>query len=272
MIRMDEQVLLVGAGKMGCAMLVGWLDAGLKPEQILVLEPFPSSQLKVLMQQKNIKIFDSSTKNHDPNIVILAVKPQMMQQVIASIDTVFQPGCLFISIAAGQNIQALESYVGRDRAVVRVMPNTPASIGRGMSVACKNSYVSSEQTAICSVLLAAAGEVAWVEDEAMMDAVTAVSGSGPAYIFLLAEVMAAAGQKVGLPADLARQLANVTVSGSGELLRQSDGAASVLRENVTSPGGTTAAALNVLMDEKDGMGQLMDRAVQAAVKRSKELS
>ncbi len=272
MINLGGQLLLVGAGKMGSAMLAGWLEGGLAPRQIIVMEPHPSEDLVFLMEQQGIKRVTASELMQSPEVVVLAVKPQLMQQVVEPLAGKINSDSLVVSIAAGQNIRSLDGYLGGDYPVVRVMPNTPASIGRGMSVACANAGVTAEQKKICSALLAAIGEVAWIEDEALMDTVTAISGSGPAYIFLLAEVMAAAGEKAGLSPQLARQLANTTVAGSGELLRQSDGDASVLRENVTSPGGTTAAALEVLMNDKDGMLILMDKAVQAAVKRSKELS
>lgn len=272
MIKMDGQLLLVGAGKMGSAMLSGWLEGGITPDQILIIEPSLSDDLSFLMAQQGIQAVLPADLKQPPQVVILAVKPQIMQQVVAPLAQYFDKNTLVISIAAGQTLSTLEGYVGMGKPVVRVMPNTPASIGRGMSVACANSGVTTSQKDLCSALMAAVGDVAWVEDEALMDAVTAVSGSGPAYIFLLAEVMAAAGEKAGLSAGLARQLADATVSGAGELLRQSGEEASVLRKNVTSPGGTTQAALDVLMNDKDGMALLMDRAVQAAVKRSKELS
>ncbi len=272
MIKMDGQLLLVGAGKMGSAMLTGWLEGGLSPSQVLVIEPSLSKDLAFLMDQQGIKAVQPEDITQTPEVVILAVKPQIMQSVAEPLSSVIGQETLTISIAAGQNLSSLENYIGAQKPLVRIMPNTPASIGRGMSVACGNEAVNAAHIDLCTALMGAVGDVAWVEEEGLMDAVTAVSGSGPAYIFLLAEVMAQAGVKAGLSEALARQLADATVAGSGELLRRSEDDAATLRQNVTSPNGTTAAALDVLMNDKDGMPLLMERAVQAAVKRSKELS
>jgi pyrroline-5-carboxylate reductase len=179
-------------------------------------------------------------------------------------------GTLFVSIAAGKTIGFFEKHLG-PVAVIRAMPNTPAQVGRGISVACANGKVKADQRALAERLLSSVGEVGWVDDEELIDAVTAVSGSGPAYVFLLAECLAAAGEAVGLPKDLAMRLARATVSGAGELLHQSKESAEKLRQNVTSPGGTTLAALNVLMAD-DGLRPLMIKAVQAAARRSRELA
>ena len=178
---------------------------------------------------------------------------------------------MFLSIAAGRTIGYYAERLGADAAIVRCMPNTPAAVRRGMTVACANAGVSAEQRSTCADLLEAVGEVDWVEDEALLDAVTAVSGSGPAYVFLLAECLAQAAIAVGLPAELADKLARTTVSGSGELLRLSPESSETLRVNVTSPGGTTAEALAVLMAD-DGFGPLLKRAVAAAERRSRELA
>jgi len=178
---------------------------------------------------------------------------------------------VFLSIAAGRPIAYFEDRLGEDAAVVRTMPNTPAAIGRGITVACANRHVNGADRAICGDLLAAVGEVAWVDDEGLLDAVTATSGSGPAYVFLLIECLAAAGGAAGLPSDLAMRLARATVAGAGELAYQSEEAPSELRRNVTSPGGTTAAALSVLMAD-DGLGRLLTRAVAEATRRSRELA
>ena len=180
-------------------------------------------------------------------------------------------GTVFLSIAAGKTIGFFEGHLGREAAIVRAMPNTPAAIGRGISVLCANARASQAQRETCGALMQAAGEVAWVEEEALLDPVTAVSGSGPAYVFLLVEALAAAGVSAGLPEDLAMRLAGETVSGAGELLRRSGESAATLRHNVTSPGGTTQAALEVLMAE-DGLQALMTRAVAAATRRSEELA
>jgi pyrroline-5-carboxylate reductase len=181
------------------------------------------------------------------------------------------PATVFLSVAAGKTLAVFETYLGSEAVVVRAMPNTPAAIGRGMIVGCPNERVSDGQKALCDSLMAAVGEVAWIDDEALMDAVTGVSGSGPAYVFLLIECLAQAGRAAGLPGDLADRLALVTVSGAGELARQSAESPTVLRENVTSPNGTTQAALEVLMAE-DGLAPLMTKAVAAATQRSRELA
>jgi len=183
----------------------------------------------------------------------------------------FADGAVFVSIAAGKTITNFEEMLGSDAAIIRIMPNTPAAIRRGISVACANASVSDAARDRVSCMLGAVGELAWIEDENLMDAVTAVSGSGPAYVFLLAECMAAAGIKAGLPEELAIALARATVSGSGELIRQSVETVGTLRQNVTSPGGTTEAALGVLMAD-DGLQKLMDTAIAAAAKRSEELA
>ena len=182
-----------------------------------------------------------------------------------------RPQTLFLSIVAGKTIGGIARHLGGEAAIIRCMPNTPAAIGRAITVACPNPCVATAQRALCEALLAAIGESAWVEDEALMDAVTAVSGSGPAYVFLLIEALAAAGARAGLPADLALRLARETVAGAGELARLSSEAPARLRENVTSPGGTTRAALDVLMAEP-GLSELLDRAVAAATARSRELA
>jgi pyrroline-5-carboxylate reductase len=205
-----------------------------------------------------------------PAVLLMAVKPQMMDAVFPPLGKLAGPRTLVLSIAAGRKIEGFERHLAQGVAVVRAMPNTPAAIGRGMTVCVANAHVTAEQRALCDELLGAVGEVAWVDDEAQIDAVTAVSGSGPAYVFLLAECLAEAGVAAGLSEPLAKELARATISGAGELLRQSDLEAAVLRQNVTSPGGTTAAALGVLMGP-DGLRELMTRAVAAAAKRSREL-
>jgi pyrroline-5-carboxylate reductase len=203
--------------------------------------------------------------------VLLAVKPQQMAAVLPSYARFARPGTFFLSIAAGKTIGYLERHLGAGAAIVRAMPNTPAAVGRGISVACANPAVTAAQRAAATALLSAAGEVAWVEDEALIDPVTALSGGGPAYVFLLIECLAKAGAAAGLPEDLAMRLARVTVSGSGELARLSDEPAAVLRQNVTSPGGTTLEALKVLM-APDGLEPLLVKAIAAATRRSRELA
>jgi pyrroline-5-carboxylate reductase len=264
----DGSIVLAGAGKMGGALLTGWIAQGLDPARVAVIEPHPSDEIRALAA-KGVRLNPVSGDIGAVAALVVAVKPQMFQEAAAALRKWVQPSTLVVSIMAGTTIAALSAACGGS--VVRAMPNTPAAIGRGITVAVADNNVGSEQRAMAHALLAATGTVEWVDDEALMDAVTAVSGSGPAYVFLLAEELARAGVAAGLPADLAAKLARETVAGSGELLHRSELDAATLRQNVTSPGGTTAAALNVLM-QPDAMQALMTRAVAAATKRSKELA
>jgi pyrroline-5-carboxylate reductase len=261
-------IALAGAGKMGGAMLTGWLAQGLDPKQVIVLEPSPSSEISALAAQ-GIRLNPSAKEAGEVDTLVVAVKPQSFREAGAALKAFTGSSTLVVSIMAGTTIAVLESVVGGS--VVRAMPNTPAAIGRGITVAVAAKKVSAAQRAIADALLRATGSVEWVEKENLMDAVTAVSGSGPAYVFLLAEELARAGVAAGLPAELATKLARETVAGSGELLHRSDQSSATLRQNVTSPGGTTAAALDVLMGP-DGMERLMTRAVAAATQRSKDLA
>ncbi|HEU0145344.1 MAG TPA: pyrroline-5-carboxylate reductase [Bradyrhizobium sp.] len=259
-------IVLAGAGKMGGAMLTGWLARGLDPRHVVVIDPMPSPEISALTA-KGVRLNQSETAAADA--LIVAVKPQMFREAGDALKRWVAPSTLVVSIMAGTTIAALQEVCGG--AVVRAMPNTPAAIGRGITVAVPDVNVSAAQRATADALLRATGAVEWVDDEALMDAVTAVSGSGPAYVFLLAEELARAGVAAGLPEVLAVRLARDTVSGAGELLNRSDLPAATLRQNVTSPGGTTAAALSVLMGE-DGFAPLLTRAVAAATARSKELA
>jgi pyrroline-5-carboxylate reductase len=259
-------IALAGAGKMGGAMLTGWLAGGLDPKRAIVIDPMPSADISAL-GAKAIRLNPKDIGQVDT--LVIAVKPQSFREAGPALRAVVAPSTLVVSIMAGTTMAVLQEVCGG--AVVRAMPNTPAAIGRGITVAVPAKNVSAAQRATADALLRATGAVEWVQDEALMDAVTAVSGSGPAYIFLLAEELARAGVAAGLPEALATKLARETVAGSGELLHRSDQAASTLRQNVTSPGGTTAAALEVLMG-KDGLQQLMIRAIAAATARSKELA
>jgi len=264
-------VLLVGCGKMGGAMLGGWLDRGMDATSVTVVEPFEASAAIVRdMGVTVVASADEIAPDAKPAIVVFAVKPQQMADA-APAYAQYSDTALYFSIAAGTPISAFEDYLGSDAAIIRVMPNTPAAVRRGISVACSNANVNDAQREACNDMLEAIGDVGWIDDEGLMDAVTGTSGSGPAYIFLMIECLAQAGADAGLPADLAMRLAQATVSGSGELARLSDDEASVLRKNVTSPGGTTHAALQVLMAD-DGLQQLMTRAVAAATDRSRELA
>ena len=259
-------IALAGAGKMGGAMLTGWLAGGLDAKRVVVVEPFPSDDIKALAA-KGVRLNPQDDGAVDT--LVVAVKPQMFREAGPALKKLVGPSTLVVSIMAGTTIAALEEVCGG--MVVRAMPNTPAAIGRGITVAVAAKNVSAAQRATADALLRATGSVEWVDDESLMDAVTAVSGSGPAYVFLLAEELARAGVEAGLPAELATKLARETVAGSGELLHRSDLPSATLRQNVTSPGGTTAAALEVLMGQ-DGMQPLMIRAIAAATKRSKELA
>ena len=263
-------LILVGCGQMGSAMLRGWLARG-AAARFLVVEP--AGAPAALAEAAGVgwhRAADDLPAGLLPDAVVFAVKPQLIDAVLPAYRSWVRPQTLFLSIAAGTTIAGLARHLG-DAAIVRCMPNTPAAIGRAITVACPNPWVSAAQRQLCDALLAAIGESTWVEEEALMDAVTAVSGSGPAYVFLLIEALAEAGVQVGLPADLALRLARATVAGAGELARLSPETPARLRENVTSPGGTTRAALDILMAE-NGLPQLLERAVAAATKRSRELA
>jgi pyrroline-5-carboxylate reductase len=262
-------ILLVGAGKMGSALLEGWLSLGLAPNRVAVIEPQPSSELAALAGQ-GLRLNPAPVAAREIAAVMLAVKPQVAPEVMPTVVPFVGTGTVVVSIMAGRTLRFLEASLP-SAALVRAMPNTPAAVGRGITVAVPNTRVSAPQRDLVHALLSAVGKVEWTDDEGLMDAVTALSGSGPAYVFLLAETMARAGCAAGLPAALAQALARVTVAGSGELLHRSPLDPSVLRQNVTSPGGTTAAALEVLMG-KDGLEELMTKAIAAATKRSRELA
>jgi pyrroline-5-carboxylate reductase len=261
-------LVLAGAGKMGGAMLSGWLARGLDAGRVVVIEPHPSDEISAL-STKGVRLNPPAKEVGAVATLVVALKPQTFREAGAMLKSFAGPSTLVVSIMAGTTIAGIEAVCGGS--VVRAMPNTPAAIGRGITVAVAAKTVSAAQRADADALLRATGSVEWVDDENLMDAVTAVSGSGPAYIFLLAEELARAGVEAGLPAELATKLARETVAGAGELLRRSDAPSATLRQNVTSPGGTTAAALEVLMGP-DGMQSLLTRAVAAATKRSKELA
>ncbi|HTV35503.1 MAG TPA: pyrroline-5-carboxylate reductase [Xanthobacteraceae bacterium] len=263
------RLLLVGAGKMGSALLEGWLRLGLEAKNVDVLEPTPAPQISSLASN-GLRLNPQLRAPTALDVVVLAVKPQIAAEAIAPLVPIIGASTLVISIMAGRTLQFLTSAIGRPCALVRAMPNTPAAIGRGITVAVPLN-ASEKQRQLAHQLLSAAGAVEWIEDEILMDAVTAVSGSGPAYVFLLAEVLGQAGAAAGLPPALAQRLARETVAGAGELLHRSPLDAATLRENVTSPGGTTAAALTVLMGNS-GLAPLMREAVAAATARSRELA
>jgi pyrroline-5-carboxylate reductase len=265
-------LLLIGCGKMGGAMLRGWLRRGVRTADVTVVEPYAAALTDLAAQGVTV-VGDAAQvpAGLAPSVVVVAVKPQTMDAAIAPLTRFARPGTVFLSIAAGKTIGYFERTFGGSAAIVRSMPNTPAAVGRGITVACANPNVTATQREQCDELLAAVGEVAWVEEEGLLDAVTAVSGGGPAYVFLLIECLAGAGTAAGLPADLAMRLARATVSGSGELARLSSEPAAVLRQNVTSPGGTTLEALKILM-APDGLQPLFTKAIAAATRRSRELA
>jgi len=265
-------LLLIGCGKMGGALMAGWLAGGLSGDSVTVVEPNPEAA--ALAAAKGVTVLGEVAQvppDLEPVVVMLAVKPQQMDAILPSLAPFVGPDTVFLSIAAGTTIGYFAEQLGAEAVIVRAMPNTPAAVGRGMTVLVANPRASGAQRDLCGALLSAVSEVAWVEDEALLDPVTAVSGGGPAYVFLLIETLAQAGIEAGLPEELALRLARVTVAGAGELVHRSDEPASVLRENVTSPGGTTLEALKVLM-APDGLQPLMTRAIAAATRRSRELA
>jgi pyrroline-5-carboxylate reductase len=261
-------VVLAGAGKMGGAMLSGWLAQGLDARRVVVIEPQPSNDILALAA-RGMRLNPSPKDIGNIAALVVALKPQAFREAGPALKPFAGRAALVVSIMAGTTIASVAEVCGGN--VVRAMPNTPAAIGRGITVAVAANTVGSAQRTTADALLRAIGSVEWVEDESLMDAVTAVSGSGPAYVFLLAEELARAGVAAGLPEALATKLARETLAGSGELLHRSDLSAASLRQNVTSPGGTTAAALEVLMGA-DGLELLMTRAVAAATRRSRELA
>jgi pyrroline-5-carboxylate reductase len=270
MRKLSGSLVLVGAGKMGSAMLDGWLAQGLNARKLIIIEPQPSKSHKALARS-GAKLNPKAGANADAGAIIIAVKPQTAPEAVPPIGLYVGDSTLVLSIMAGRTLGFLEKSLPTGTAIVRAMSNTPAAIGRGISVAIANSKVSARQRKLASDLLAAVGKVEWVSDEGLIDAVTALSGSGPAYVFLMVEAMAKAGIAAGLPAELAMRLARETVAGSGELLYSSALDAATLRLNVTSPGGTTAAALEVLMGP-GGFEEILTRAIAAATKRSRQLA
>lgn len=262
----DRGLVLLGCGKMGSAMLQGWLGQGLPAGSVWVKDPFPSDWVKGL---------EGLHLNEDlpeaPAIVLIAVKPQMMQEALPVLAPLGNGGTLFLSVAAGTPIAFYEGVLGAETPIIRAMPNTPAAVARGITALIGNAQATEAHLALAEALLSAVGLTVRLTGEAQMDAVTAVSGSGPAYVFHLIETLAAAGTAEGLPADLAMQLAKATVAGAGQLAMEASEDPAQLRVNVTSPGGTTAAALAVLMDPETGFPALLSRAVAAAADRSREL-
>lgn len=268
---LPASLVLVGAGKMGGAMLQGWLKVGMDPRAIAILEPRPSEEMAALCSAQDIAL-NPPKPAAGAEVVVLATKPQVLDEAAAAVDRLLGPRTLLVSILAGKTIGDLRSRLPGARAIVRAMPNLPAGIGRGATGAAASPEVEESQRRLADVLLRSVGIVEWLPSETLVDAVTAVSGSGPAYVFHLVECLAAAGAEAGLPKDLAERLARATVTGAGELLFQTEETPARLRENVTSPGGTTAAALEILMAQPGGLADLMREAVAAAKKRAEELA
>ncbi len=259
-------LVLLGCGKMGSAMLGGWLNRGLEPRSVSVLEPSPSDWL--LAQGVNLT---TDINGMEPALCVMAVKPQIMPAAIGSVSSLGGGSTVFLSIAAGIRIAYFENALGTATPIIRAMPNTPAAIGKGISALIGNQVTSDEQLEEAEALLSAVGETVRLSDESQIDAVTAVSGSGPAYVFHLVEALTEAAENEGLPPDMALRLARTTVFGAGNLVMESGDAPAQLRVNVTSPGGTTAAALEHLMDNETGLRPLLRRAVSAAAERGREL-
>jgi pyrroline-5-carboxylate reductase len=271
MTEWPARLVLVGAGKMGSAMAKGWLDAGLPASSLTILDPNPSPEIAALAANRAIAL-NPRVPTESPEILVLAIKPQSVDQVAPQIGQFAAKHTLLLSIIAGKTIANLTGRLPRAGAVVRAMPNTPAAIGRGVTGAFANAAVTPEQKRWCERLLGAVGTFLWLAEEDAIDAVTAISGSGPAYVFALTEALAAAGERLGLPAELSMSLARGTVEGAAELMRRESAISpATLRQNVTSPGGTTAAALAVLQSP-DGLNDLMARATAAARARAAEMA
>jgi pyrroline-5-carboxylate reductase len=266
--RFDASLVLAGAGKMGGALLRAWLDRGYDPRKINVIEPHPSREVVELAGAKG---FALGVPSRPPQVLVLAIKPQSLDEATAGLAPFASRDTLVVSILAGKSIANVAARLPQAKAIVRAMPNLAAAVGRGMAVLAANAGTTPDQRAAAEALFAATGRVEWLAEH-LIDAATAVSGSGPAYIFYLAEALASAGAALNLPADIAARLARATVEGAGELLFQSpESTVAELRENVTSRGGTTAAALEVLMAQ-DGLTPLIERAVKAAKQRAAVLS
>ncbi|MCW4113813.1 pyrroline-5-carboxylate reductase [Aurantimonas sp. MSK8Z-1] len=264
------RILLLGGGNMGGALARGWFAGGGEALDVTLVDPKLGDAIRPLVEAGSVR-HAQAVPAETADVVVVAVKPQMMDAALPALKPAIGSSTLVVSIAAGTPIAAIERHLG-EAAVVRAMPNTPALIGRGITGCFGNARVGEAEQAVTEQLLAGCGPVEWVGSEALIDAVTAVSGSGPAYVFYLTEALAEAGAAAGLDLDLAMRLARATVSGAGELMRQSDETPARLRQNVTSPNGTTAAALGVLMAAEGGLAPLMREAVAAAKRRAEELS
>jgi pyrroline-5-carboxylate reductase len=267
-LNLPGPLLVIGAGKMASALLEGWLALGVDPSMVYAVDPSPAPDVAAALEAAGVQLNAASIPA--PSVVLLAVKPQMLDAARATLAAHAGAGTLLISVLAGKSIATLEAGLPEGVAVIRTMPNTPAAVGRGVTALIANTAATEQQKSLADALLRAVGDVVWLPDENSIDALTAISGCGPAYVFLLAECLAKAGVEAGLPADMAAHLARATVTGAGELLHRSDLEPDVLRRNVTSPGGVTAAALDVLMGP-GGFEPLLKQAVERAVARSREL-
>ncbi|MFN8830679.1 MAG: pyrroline-5-carboxylate reductase [Labrys sp. (in: a-proteobacteria)] len=271
MIDIGGKLLLLGAGNMGGAMLEGWLKLGLDPAQVAALDPRPPERIAGLISASGVALNPDLSTFGTPAVVLLAVKPQMMEAAMPSIAPIVSPTTLIVSIMAGKTVAGIGRDLPAGIPIVRSMPNLPAAVGRGVTGAFANKSVTPAQKAVAQALLSGIGSVEWVDDEALIDAVTGVSGSGPGYVFYFVEALAKAGVAAGLPEDLAMRLARGTVAGCGEMLHRSSESAESLRKSVMSPNGTTVAGLNVLMGPS-GIEPFVVGAVAAATKRAGELA
>lgn len=269
---LSGRLVLIGAGKMGTAMLQGWLEAGITGDQVTIFDPAPPPETMAVIARHSISHNPALDSVDGVEAILVAIKPQMVDEVLPAMADLAKDNPLVVSVVAGKTIAAFRQHFGETTPVIRTIPNTPAAVGRGITAMAASDGVSAKQSQLATALLASLGEVVTVTDEALIDACTAISGSGPAYVFYMTECMTAAAMKLGLPAEVAEQLARATVAGAGELMRATGTPAGTLRENVTSPKGTTYAALQVLMADEDGMKQLMIRATAEAEKRSRELA
>ena len=268
----EKRLALIGAGNMGFALLEGWAGQGLQGQAVSIIEPNQSTQLKNLCKNKGFHLFSEPKSPAPSDAVVLAIKPQMLDASIQAAENFLHSGAVLISILAGKSIRDLSARFPQVRSIVRAMPNTPAAVGRGMTGLYANDATNPQQRDLTESLLKPISQIEWLSQEKEIDMLTAISGSGPAYVFYLVESLAAAGVKLGLSSALSQRLARATIEGAGELLHQMpDVSAEELRKRVTSPGGTTAAALAILMKD-DGLSLVLDQAVSAARKRAEELA
>jgi len=270
-IPLSGKLVLLGAGKMGGAMMEGWLAAGIVPSQLVIFDPAPAKEILTLIKNHGLSHNPDVSTLCNVEVILTAVKPQILDKALETVLSLKSQKPLILSIVAGKTIASFEDHFGKDARVIRTIPNTPAAVGRGITAMAANGNVTEAQIGLAKTLLTSIGDVVSVDDESQIDAVTGLSGSGPAYVFYLTECLAKAGEAQGLSNELAMQLARATIEGAGELMRATGTDAAVLRENVTSPNGTTQAGLEVLMAD-DGLESLLEKTVDAATRRSRELA